>query len=680
MNKISQELVPTGDFDCSLIDVNPMESNIFCASPRGIPTNFPITIIVDGSDISLLTIEKIRSVDGRETLEIPENKKTVILQSGLQAIELPLTEASSLSPGDYIIEIQMTEKDLFQRKTQKKINVSVSDYEIICFGIDFYIGESDRFVIATSPAAAQIYCKHNNKHLVTIGFPDIVMSACICNNNLFVLAQTGFLYIYSLQNFEMSTVRLSDQRQKTGFLFPGSGDNILCWKSEREEIHTFHYTFQNELTLISTEKSGKSNEEKEVVLKAGDLRLKFKAEVPYYIVEDSNGDQKKVEINGIVPSLVLIPSIANDQDKKFVWMQKGVYLNTYELDGEDSLKKVDSIEALHTQAMRFADDNLFLVSSAFLGFDKIDPFKSSPMIFWLSDKHEAIDTDILCSAVNIKDQLYAVGDNMGILNIWKPGKGFLQIQAHKASSCINFNRNEIYDSSFVSSLALTKDKRLISGGVDQVLKCHQICFDKKELTGYLLWEKDLDGGAQSILMTEDQMLVSTSNELMWMDPEDGEIIFKWSSSGAILDTIIPMEKGRFVLADWDGNIHIFANHTHERSSKICESSIFGLIKISEKNVFVINEAKELLLIDLGDEITVIGQCYYNLPWCDRNARDVCQNSDVPSIIVSEWVNNISSPAPVFSYPYKSFVLQDKKIYWSDFFKEISSLTPIVKEA
>jgi len=202
MTESQYTLIPIEEFDYSLIKVN--QSNIFITSPQEVPRNFPVTIVVDGKDASSIIFSGIRPADVKNNFKIPQiNKEPIPLDNGLQSINLPIADQGfSFSCGDYFIDLEVTGNDSLPNKNKTiSLPITVLDHEILRNGQILFLEESRLFVVAVTPAMALLYSKDTRKCLVWLGFPEVIISACLCGDNLFLLSKTGLLHCYSLQNF-----------------------------------------------------------------------------------------------------------------------------------------------------------------------------------------------------------------------------------------------------------------------------------------------------------------------------------------------------------------------------------------------------------------------------------------------------------------------------------------------
>jgi hypothetical protein len=684
MTEIQYNLIPIEEFDHSLIKIN--QSNIFIASPQEIPRNFPVTIVVDGKDASSIIFSDIRPAKAKSDIKIPEiNKMSIPLANGLQAINLPITEKDFSFPcGDYFIDLIVTGNDSLQNKKETMtLPITVLDHEILRNGQILFLEESRIFVVAVTPAMALLYSKDTKKCLVWLGFPEVIISSCLCGDNLILLSKTGLLHCYSLQNFSRKSFRLIDKRQKTGTIQAISGDSFV-WYLPNGKTYYFVYTRGN-LNLTTTKKPEELPGKEEVILHVNDeIQLAFNKGSDHFFI-DRQGDREEVNlISGLgvegVPSLLLaVPGNDNRNAALWIKMKQKVTLYVYEWN-DNSLKEIKHVTDLPSYGIRCNGNYFFYAHQTIFGASEIRPFTNKLRGVSVPAKHEQeIRFDYYCSALRTKNLLYAVGDNAGFLHILKPGAQLLRIQAHNAANSKNLYDNTTVESNFVSALCWTDSGHLLSAGIDTTLKCHSISFKNNSLSSNLIWEKKLFDGAQSLTMADGQILVSTTEELLWIDPDDGMVISRWSSSGAVLDTVIYTGTGKVVVADWDGNIHFFKNGKKIRSSKICNASILAMVEISQQYLFITNENHKGLLIDMENGDTVVGRCNYRLFFGQRNALDVFCKGSIPSLLIYERLANIVSHAPVFSYPWRSASVDKEVIHFSPILKGLHTLQPLITE-
>jgi len=344
----------------------------YCASPREGPKNFPVTILIDGSQASGLAVLDVKSVSGDVKITCPEEwKKTFQLADDLQAVHLPVVDEACLPPWGYFLNLEITVRHGLSPKKQVSLPVTLADYEVLRPGQILFMGQSRLFVVLVTPATAYLYSKTSRKCLAWLGFPETMTSACLCGDTLMVLSGSGFLHCYSLWSFYSETFCLTDKPGTEGYI-QAFNDHSVYWHASKTENFHFVYT-RGELSLVSTERPAMPATPAEVVFHAAEgVRLVFSMNELQYRVERQDREEI-LFLTGIPPeNLLVVPGSAELQP--CIWMQKGVALVVYDWK-ENGLRVLtsDSI-ALPSRGIRFGGQRLFYVHDRIMGADRITPF------------------------------------------------------------------------------------------------------------------------------------------------------------------------------------------------------------------------------------------------------------------------------------------------------------------
>ena len=656
----TREIIAVEPYDYSLISKE--NKSFYCACPQKNPKNYPVMFLVDGDETDTVQFEKITTCQKNQNMDMPAiDQVRIKLEKGMQVVHLPLEDDASLPPDKYAVSLQLMNHEL-SIDERVELSFEVADYEIICQGHILYMGESRRFVVIVGPAAAGLYSK-SGKGLLRLGFPETVVTACLCGETLVGLSMTGYLHCYDMDNLSQKTYRLTDKRQKSGVLI-AEDEQSFYWHSQEGNIYKFILTHEGP-QRAAMKKRRSLPENKEFTMEINnDICLTFRKEDGQYSVSKP-GSVETLELEEGPPKLILV--VPGDEYRKpAVWFSQGPWLTVFEWNAGSLYKKHSELFSFPSAGMRFIASYYFYANQGLFGVGKTQPQNNALQVAYPSVQDQKIVLDRYCSALNMNNLLYAVGDSNGNLNIWKPGSSLCQIQAHDVLQVMNITDNETLMSSEVTALCWLDEQHLVSAGVDQMLKCYLVTADNDTISAELIWDKTLNKVPQGMAVATEHLIVSTENQLLWLDREDGLTIFNWNSPDAILDPVAVNDAKEVICADWNGNMHFFKHGKKLRTTKISKNSIFAIQVLDEKTLFLVTENNEGLLVDMHDHDKIVTRFHFRLPCGIRNAHDIARKGDYRSLVVQEKVEDISSPAPVFCYPWHAMPIEGDILHFSFF--------------